>query len=208
MTQLFPWSLVLISASVRWFRGQRQDSFGRFLHAWWLTIFAFFLFAAGQRAVYLLPIYPAVALLAARECAAFLDARQKAPGKPRIWIQGWAAAAVVIAVIDLLLAVGIPISRTVQEDSSDQEEFIEEAIPKIPATAALYAAADFPETALIVLAYRLRRDIPSQPIKCQGDYYYLSGGNSDSTCASNILRAVSATRKQTLQLLHVSNSSN
>jgi 4-amino-4-deoxy-L-arabinose transferase-like glycosyltransferase len=242
MTQLFPWSLVLISASVRWIRGQRQDSFGRFLHAWWLTIFAFFLFASGQRAVYLLPIYPAVALLAARECAAFLDARQKAPGSPRIWIQGWAAAAVVIAVIDLLLAVGIPIIRTVQEDSSDQEEFIEEAIPKIPATAALYAAADFPETALIVLAYRLSRDIPSQPIKCQGDYYYLSGGNrrqirrprslngdsrvennrtqnkrrsaraknqlSDTTCASNILTTISATRKQTLQLLHVSNSSN
>jgi hypothetical protein len=173
-----------------------------------LTIFAFFLFAAGQRAVYLLPIYPAVALLAARECAAFLDARQKSSGNPRIWIQGWAAAAVVIAVIDLFLAVGIPISRTVQEDSSDQEEFMEEAIPKIPGTAVLYAAADFPETALIVLAYRLRRDIPSQPIKCEGDYYYLSGGNSGTTCPSNILTTISATRKQTLQLLHVSNSSN
>jgi len=30
MTQLFPWSLVLISASVRWIRGQRQDSFAVF----------------------------------------------------------------------------------------------------------------------------------------------------------------------------------
>lgn len=208
MTQLFPWSLVLISTSVRWIRGQRQDSFGRFLHAWWLTIFAFFLFAAGQRAVYLLPIYPAVALLAARECAAFLDARQKAPGSPRIWIQGWAAAAVVIAVIDFSLGAAIPISRTVKEDSNDQEEFVEEAIPKIPATAALYAAPDFPETALIVLAYRLKRDIQSQPIKCQGDYYYLSGGNSGTTCTPNTLRTISATRKQTLQLLHVSNSSN
>jgi len=69
----------------------------------------------------------------------------KGSGSPRIWTKGWAAAAIIIAVIDFSLGAAIPISRTVQEDSSDQEEFIEEAIPKIPATAALYAAADFPE---------------------------------------------------------------
>ena len=49
MIQLLPWSVVLVFALVQWIHGQRQDSFGRFLHAWWLTIFAFFLFAAGRR---------------------------------------------------------------------------------------------------------------------------------------------------------------
>src|SRR5207247_9120204 len=141
------------------------------------------------------------------------------------------------ALSDIAAGAAIVSSRKAQEHISDQEEYIEEAMPTIPATAALDPAADFPETALIVLAYRLRRDIPSQPIKCQGDYYYLRGGNrrqirrprslngdsrvennrtqnkrrsaraknhpSDTTCASNILTTISATRKQTLQLLHV-----
>jgi len=203
MTQLFPWNLVLICAPVRWIRGQRQDSFGGFLHAWWLTIFGFFFWAAGQRAVYLLPIYPAVALLAARECAAFLDARQKALGNPRL---GWTTAATAIAVIGLLLGAAIPISREVREDSSHQEEFVEEVVAKIPGTAALYAAPDFPDTALIVLAYRLKRNIRHETLKCRGDYYYLSGESPGTSCPSR-MPIVSNTSRQTLQLVHVSNAS-
>jgi 4-amino-4-deoxy-L-arabinose transferase-like glycosyltransferase len=207
VTQLFPWSVVLMFALFQWFRGQRQDSFGHFLHAWWLTIFAFFLFAAGWRAVYLLPIYPAVALLAARELAAFLYARQGVLGNPRLWVKRWLAAATVIAVMDFSLGTAIPIRRTVQEDSSDQEEFVEEVVAKIPATAALYAAPDFPDTALIVLAYRLKRDIPSQALECQGEYYYLTIEGSEDHCLPKMTTAVAGTRKQTLQLLHVSNVS-
>jgi 4-amino-4-deoxy-L-arabinose transferase-like glycosyltransferase len=56
MTHLFPWSLTLIAALARWLGGRREDSFGHFLHAWWLGIFVFFLLATGQRAVYLLPL--------------------------------------------------------------------------------------------------------------------------------------------------------
>jgi 4-amino-4-deoxy-L-arabinose transferase-like glycosyltransferase len=207
MTQLFPWSVVLISAPFRCFRGQRQDSFGHFLHAWWLTIFAFFLFAAGHRAVYLLPIYPAVVLLAARELAAFLDARQGVLGNPRLWVKRWVASAAVIAVIDFSLGTAIPIRRTVQEDSSDQEEFVEEVVAKIPATAALYAAPDFPDTALIVLAYRLKRSIPSQALECRGEYYYLTIESSEDHCLPKMTTTVAGTRKQTLQLLRVSNIS-
>jgi 4-amino-4-deoxy-L-arabinose transferase-like glycosyltransferase len=205
MTQLFPWSIVLVSATFRWFRGKRQDSFGHFLHAWWLTIFAFFLFAAGHRAVYLLPLYPAVALLAARECAIFLDVRPTGVENPRLHVKRWVAAAAVLAVLDLSFGIAIPIRRTAQEDSNDQEEFVEDVVGKIPGTAALYAAPDFPDTALIVLAYRLKRDIPSHAQNCQGDYYYLTLGSSGDACSPKISTTVAGTRKQTLQLLHVSN---
>ena len=206
VTRLFPWSLVLLWTVIRWIRGQRQDAFGLFLHAWWLTIFVFFFCAAGRRAVYLLPLYPAVAALAARECAVFLEARQKAIAQPRPWFKAWVAAAVVIGMIDLSIGAAIPIGRTVQEDSSDQEEFFEEVIPKIPGTAALYAAPDFPETALKVLAYRLKRDIQLQPLKCHGEYYYLTSGIPGNFCSPKIPTTVSRNRKQTLLLLHVSNS--
>ena len=204
MTRLFPWSLVLILALIRWIRGQRKDSFGGFLHAWWLTIFAFFSFAAGRRAVYLLPIYPAVALLAARECAVFLDARRMASGNPRLRISRWVAAAAVIAAVDCSLGAAIPIGRTVREDSSDQEEFVEEVVAKIPRTATLYAAPNFPDSVLMVLAYRLNRDIQPQTLMCQGDYYYLTVESFGNSCSPKIPTTVSASRKLNLQLLHLS----
>jgi 4-amino-4-deoxy-L-arabinose transferase-like glycosyltransferase len=204
MTRLFPWSLVLIFALIQWIRGQRQDSFGGFLHAWWLTIFAFFSFAAGGRAVYLLPIYPAVALLAACECAAFLDTRRRASGNQRLRIRRWIGAAVVIAAVDCSLGAAIPIGRTVREDSSDQEEFVEEVVAKIPRTATLYAAPNFPDSVLMVLAYRLNRDIQPQTLICQSGYYYLTVESFGNSCSPNIPTTVSASRKLDLQLLHLS----
>lgn len=204
ITQLFPWSSIVLLAPIRWFRGHRQDDFGRFLHAWWLTIFAFFLFAAGRRAVYLLPVYPAVALLAAREIVAFLDAQQGTFVTRRFSIKASVAAVVVIAALDFTLAIATPVSRTVREDSSDQEEFFEEAIPEIPSTEPLYAAEDFPESALMVLAYRLNRDIRLRPLVCQGKYYYLATESFAGSCAQSITSTESHSPKHSLQLLHVS----
>ncbi len=207
VTRLFPWSLALILAPVRWIRGQRQDAFGRFLHLWWFTIFVFFLFAAGHRAIYLLPIYPAIALLAARECAAFLDSGRKIFSNPRTSISRWVTCAIVIMTIDLTLAVAIPISRTVREDSNDQEAFVEDVVPKIPAAAAVYAAPGFSQTARIVLAYRLKREIPFRTMTCEGEYYYLTPGTPGDFCAPNNPTTLSASGKRKLQLLHVSDAS-
>jgi 4-amino-4-deoxy-L-arabinose transferase-like glycosyltransferase len=205
LTRLFPWSVALVLPLARWIRGQRQDSFGRFLHTWWLGIFLFFVFAAGHRAIYLLPIYPAVALLAARECVAFLDSGRKIFGNPRTPISRWVTSVVVLMTIDAALAAAIPISRTVREDSNDQEEFVEDLVPKIPPTAAVYAALGFPETARIVLAYRLKRDIPLRALmKCDEEYYYLTQGQTGASCAPNNPTTMSASRDGTLQLLHVS----
>ena len=91
--------------------------------------------------------------------------------------------------------------------ANDQEEFVEDVVPKIPAVAALYAAPGFSETARIVLAYRLKREIPFRAMTCEGEYYYLTPGTLGAFCAPNNPTAVSATRKRTLQLVRVSDAS-
>jgi histidinol-phosphate/aromatic aminotransferase/cobyric acid decarboxylase-like protein len=91
--------------------------------------------------------------------------------------------------------------------ANDQEEFVEDVVPKIPAAAALYAAPGFSETARIVLAYRLKREIPFRAMTCEGEYYYLTPGTLGAFCAPNNPTAVSATRKRTLQLVRVSDAS-
>jgi hypothetical protein len=167
----------------------------------------FYLFAAGHRSVYLLPIYPTVALLAARECAAFLDRRGKAFSDSQTAISRWAAAAVFIATIDSALALAIPITRTAQEDTNDQEAFVEDVVPKIPATATLYATPEFPKTARMVLSYRLKRYIPLRRMTCEGDYYYLMSARPGTSCTPNMTTRLSAPRKREWQLLHVSDAS-
>jgi 4-amino-4-deoxy-L-arabinose transferase-like glycosyltransferase len=207
MTQLFPWSLVLVAALVRWVRSRRQDRFRCFLHTWWLPIFGFFLLSSGQRAVYLLPIYPAVALLVAAECAAFLDSREHERKTPRWQFRSWSSAAALFVMTALSIAFAVPITRTLEEDRSGQEEFVEEVVAKVPATALLYAAPKFPDTVLVILAYRLNRSIQSQPIRCDGDYYYLAEQSAGSSCLQYAQIAVSHGGKRPLQLIHVLQSS-
>lgn len=65
-TQTLPWNLVLFWSAIRWLRGDRENADGRMLHVWWIAIFGFFALAARTRPVYFLPMFPAIALLAAR----------------------------------------------------------------------------------------------------------------------------------------------
>ncbi len=61
----FPWSLLFLWAAGRFFlSGSLQDK-TMYPLVWWLAIFGFFSLSAGKREVYLLPLYPATALLAA-----------------------------------------------------------------------------------------------------------------------------------------------
>jgi len=204
VTQIFPWSLLLLASLVRWRRGRSPDRFGYFLHAWWFSIFLFFLLSAGRRAVYLLPIYPAVAVLAAREGAALLEAWEEFSDGRRWQIGAWTMAALVLAAIDLTLALATPVSRILQSARSDQEKFFDEMIPNVPANAPLYAAPDFPETAVKVLDYRLGRSIAGRELACQGDYYYLATRTPQAACAGSISVVVADRGKVPLRLLHVS----
>jgi 4-amino-4-deoxy-L-arabinose transferase-like glycosyltransferase len=206
VTQLFPWSLILVGSFIRCVRGHRQDLLGRFLHAWWLAIFGFFLIAKGQRPVYLLPIYPAVALLAAREIILLLDAKTEGLRRWTTHLNWRPTAAIILLFVIFSLAMAIPISRTIREDSNDQEDFVEQVVPRIPITGVVYAAPDFPETVLMVLAYRTNRNIGRQAATCEGDYYYLSIETALHCSDSTIAAPVAKMRDQGVRLLHVSHS--
>src|SRR4030095_7687567 len=61
-----PWSLFLPLALWDWFKeGWSINRPAAFLKVWFLAIFVFFPIAMGKRPVYLLPLYPAVAILLA-----------------------------------------------------------------------------------------------------------------------------------------------
>jgi hypothetical protein len=94
------------------------------------------------------------------------------------------------------------ISSTVREDSSIQEEFVYDVIELVPRTAKLYAAADFPETTLLVLCYRLDRNIRPQAPGCEGDYYYPARRSALSSCLTKSSPMILAERKKTLYLLY------
>jgi 4-amino-4-deoxy-L-arabinose transferase-like glycosyltransferase len=204
MTQLFPWSVVLLLAFFGWLRGRRQEPVCRFLHIWWLSILFFFLLASGQRAVYLLAIYPAVAALTARELETWVaSGRGRATGA--FGFERSAAAVAFIALFNFCVALAVPISRTVQEDSSVQEQFVDDVIEKLPRTAKLYAAPDFPETTLLVLAYRLDRNILRRAAECEGKYYYFSASRAAPACGtghSADVTMVAAAPHKALYLLH------
>jgi 4-amino-4-deoxy-L-arabinose transferase-like glycosyltransferase len=200
VTQLLPWSIVLLLSLIQWLRGHRKEPIDRFLHVWWLGIFLFFLVASGQRSVYLLPIYPAVALLTARELKTWIAAGHTQLTGP-VRFDRNLAGAVFFMLFNVSIALAVPISRTVREDSSSQEEFVYDVMEIVPPTAKLYAAPDFPETTLLVLAYRLERNIRRQTPDCEEDYYYLTGGSRPPSCSPSSPPALLAERKKALYLL-------
>ena len=71
---LFPWALFL-PWSLPWiWKRRHEDGRMRLLMKWTLPAFIFFSISIGKRSVYLLPIYPALAILQARAILDLLDA--------------------------------------------------------------------------------------------------------------------------------------
>lgn len=175
-TRTLPWSIVLIFSLIRRVIGEREDSAGRFLHTWWIAIFAVFAIAAGKRAVYLLPLYPAIALLAARAIGAMIrnftelsrsDSMQKAPIAKRIGVG--------FAIFDLALMLS---NHNAWQDGRRRETrlaFVEKISTIVPTDARLFAAPDPRITELTVVAYRLGRKIELKPITAADhNEYYLA----------------------------------
>ena len=216
-TRLFPWNLVLIWALVRRLRGEREDSSGRFLHAWWIAIFAIFALSAGRRAVYLLPAYPAVALLAGRAIAAAIEGPRAARNPPgeregglffRWRVGPDAAMRLIIAtvILDVGQVVANPVIRAYQhrEERTAQVSFAEEVRAAVPRGASLFADSSFPETNLLVTSYRLRREIGRRPMGCTGqDYYFLSviGPENPPQEAYEVLAAMESGRGSLVLML-------
>ncbi len=187
--ETLPWNLVLIWSLIRWIRGEREDAAGRFLHLWWSAIFVLFLFAARSRAVYLLPMYPAIALLAARAIGdgtpTFAEASPREPIEQAQSL-GWRAniikrVGIVVAVYDLTLMLLVPPTYWTNRAARNAKlAFIEEIRPIVATRKELFSEPKFQATDAMVIAYRLRREIARKPLICavRDDYFLL---RSDST---------------------------
>ena len=169
-TDLLPWNLVLVWAAWRWLRGDREDEAGRFLQVWWLVIVAFFTIAYGKRDVYLLPLYPAIAILVGRALARATTASAPdrvlgivaAPAAVRRRFPAHAALATIaiaIIVFDLGLLVIGHATREHRARRKSLVPFAHQVAARVPPDVELLAAPDLSTSDLQVLAYRLDRRI-------------------------------------------------
>lgn len=161
----FPWSLALLCSALRWVRGSREDAAGRFFHMWWFSILVIFTLPVGKRAVYLLPLYPAVAVLAARAIDTFMTRPRNSSMHP-IWrrLGSHKAVFAFVVVMDLCLMLA---DRDLWRDARPRIvrfAFVEKINSTLSAGQPLFASPDLDDTVLTVMAYRLRREIKTKPI--------------------------------------------
>ena len=188
VTHLLPWNLVLVAAAVRRWRGLREDAVGRFLHVWWIVVLLFFTVAAGKRAIYLLPLYPAIALLAAR----WLGAAMLPWPARRV-----AVVAVLVALLDLGLMVGVRLARDHRAARRSLVPFIDRVAALVPAATRLHGGRSLGPTDVQVLAYRLRRPLTVER-PCSADGYWLLA--ESETPAGAVVLARSARRGEQVVL--------
>jgi 4-amino-4-deoxy-L-arabinose transferase-like glycosyltransferase len=107
-----PWSL--LAPGVAWFlwRSRPLDPTLRYLVVWFATVFVFFSIPASKRAVYLLPAYPAGALL----LGLVLGPGPDGAGPRRLVAWGFMIGAVAIGAVGLaalVIAAGVPVEDLV-----------------------------------------------------------------------------------------------
>ena len=140
-TLLLPWNLALLDA---WRLPAGWQ--GRFLHSWWIVVLAFFTAAAGKRGVYLLPLYPPIALIAA-------DWLERRVG-PRAWLVP------TIATLAVAMSVGTVVATRRDAAASPLEAFVGAVVKAVPAGTSVGVSGDVSENDRLVLAYRLHRTVP------------------------------------------------
>jgi 4-amino-4-deoxy-L-arabinose transferase-like glycosyltransferase len=150
-TRLLPWNLVLVWSAWRWWRGETIDTAERFLHAWWIAVVALFATAARTRGVYLLPAYPALALLAARALAPYATH----------------ALRQTIAVAAVVVLAGVGIGRLVAAHADPLRGFVDRVRDDVAKVPALHASTGFPENDALVLRWRLDRSIRRSRLRCE-----------------------------------------
>jgi 4-amino-4-deoxy-L-arabinose transferase-like glycosyltransferase len=157
---LLPWNLALLDGARRWWRGESPDAAARFLNVWWLTILLVFSFAAGKRAVYLLPLYPAVAILAGTALA-----RVSMPAR---------AVAVLVLLIDLV-AFGVTQARRVgQARAQSLVAFARAVATTVPPDAHVHATPDLDENEYLTLGWLLDRPFERATLRCPSDEWWIA----------------------------------
>ena len=96
----FPWIVFLPWGVAQAFSADEKDRRGaaRFLVIWIAAILLFFSFSTGKRGVYIIPLYPAAAILVARLLAQAAAGAAEARRRLRAPLIAWAAVAVLLAV--------------------------------------------------------------------------------------------------------------
>jgi 4-amino-4-deoxy-L-arabinose transferase-like glycosyltransferase len=181
-TRTFPWNLALVWVLVRRLRGQRPDFIERFLVLWWAAITFIFFLVTIKRSIYLLPTYPAVALLAARAITASLantESRPESVAKFSRWLQNALRtpqrAVMTMVLLDLALILPNPVIWKRMVSYQDTLAFVDKVGALVPKTAPLFAGQQLRESDLLIIAYRLHRPIERKPIACAGaNEYFLS----------------------------------
>jgi len=99
---MLPWSLLLPHSLLRGLR--ERHGFSGYLLTWFAVIFVVCTLASGKRTNYLLPLYPAAALLVGRDLAAALELARGGARLPLLRVAGFAAAALAALVAAALAA--------------------------------------------------------------------------------------------------------
>jgi 4-amino-4-deoxy-L-arabinose transferase-like glycosyltransferase len=182
-TRTLPWNFVLLWSVFRWRRGIRENSDGRLLHAWWLAMFCLFSASAFARAVYFLPLLPAIAVLAGRALNTILSEHSavKNSGEahhpavlPRRYAATWIGITIVLCdLIFMFVSYG---TWRDEHQLKARLAFEKKIKAVVPAQAPFFAAPMFDIDDVMVLAYRLKRQIERKPLTCAkpNDYFLLS----------------------------------
>jgi hypothetical protein len=183
-TRIFPWSLATLWSPIRRFRGTREDAAGYLLHAWWISILLAFAFAAGKRAVYLLPLFPAIAILAARAIAD-MSARcvpaSATPGSSRDSVTRLPSRSPIATISSCIVAFDMVVLfmssgvwRSVKP-WKPRLSVVEQINSRVPPRRALFATPEMENYDLIAIAYLLGREIERKTLMCAGkNDYFLS----------------------------------
>jgi 4-amino-4-deoxy-L-arabinose transferase-like glycosyltransferase len=191
-THLLPWNLVLVWSVWRWWRGEAIDATERFLHAWWIAVIALFATAARTRSVYLLPAYPAIALLAARALAPYATRALR--------------TTIAVAAVVVLAVVGI--GRLAATHDDPLRGFADRIRVHVATTPTLRASADLPENDALVLRWRLDRSIRRSRLRCKPGQATLAPGWALERAAALGLRPIEHADTPTggIALLHCPNA--
>lgn len=103
----FPWSLSLPAIAWWLWRDRPLDPMRRYLVVWFVVVFVFFLVPDSKRGVYLLPAYPAGALL----FGLVLGPGPEGAPQRRLAAWGWLAGCLVLGILGLaglMVASGVP----------------------------------------------------------------------------------------------------
>ncbi len=200
-TGLLPWNLALGWALWRRSWPNSESNTARLLSAWWIVPLIFFSLSAGERTIYLLPIYPAVAALAAR---GLLDLLSLAPAPSS---EGWralllrnpvASLLIAVAVFDLSLATTYEVGRTHRAGDS-LVSFATAVDSLLPPDTVIGAEPSCHATDIELLAYRLHRPIDVHAGACAEHAYCLAPA-SPAPALSATQREVVRSKRRTANM--------